>query len=506
MLRFLKKYYDFFLFFFLVYGTSIFKKVFCYNELEYVFSSYMFANPSQFVFNEFFPRLNLNLYSFFALLYPFNKVFSPEVTTVLGRLIAFGAVFFVIYKIAKFFKLHWFTMSVAVLCFYKFQGYYSSEMFTFTLDPKVFSYFCLFLSIYLLIKNSLKRSLFLLGLSITFHPLVGGWGTICFLFALFCTYKNSFKWNVKQLVYFLFGASFGIVAIVNELFFVKGLAHNQKQIYQILFKPHHLDVNYFLRYDYRFILAILFTLLFLIIIKRFKTNKPLVFLSYFSLSTIGLFIIGLVVAKTPFNTIFSIYFPFRLLDIVMPMVGLFIIFGIIQFHFSEMQLNITAILVTGLLFFMMIPQIKNQIDVLNLVKKGGFEYNRVDNSSLGLLDAADWVSKNTPKDALVLTIPRLRATYWMERQNFLHIKTVPYTEDTFNNWLARIIFVNGSDQVKHKSYKLWSHLERRILTMTEAEYRRLADMFKITYLVLPASRKLSFEMVYTNQVWTVFKI
>lgn len=211
------------------------------------------------------------------------------------------------------------------------QGLVAGEWLVGGLEPKVFTYGLVLLAIGLMLSRRYRLMALLLGVATSFHALVGVYNFLTVLGWLILRRKTRLA-NLRELglilLLYLVGSAFAIKPILEELFAsTPAFALRSSYIYVFLRVPHHLSPlswpsNWW-------VILIVYLLILASSAGVIWLNRPTgerseqyvarTGLFEFTLLSLILFVLGLVV--TPFDSQgrFLQYYPFRLGDIMLPL-------------------------------------------------------------------------------------------------------------------------------------------------------------------------------------------
>jgi hypothetical protein len=118
------------------------------------------------------------------------------------------------------------------------------------------------------------------------------------------------------------------------------------------------------------------------------------------------------------------------------------------------------------------------------------------------LDVCQWISQNTPRDALFLT-PRLSATFkWRAgRSEVVNWKDIPQDAQSIVEWRRRLQNVHLDHRPERTSYWLDS-----LALATPERLSRLAEEYGADYVVTDSTPELALEKVYSNNAYAVYRL
>jgi hypothetical protein len=404
-----------------------------------------------------------SLFNFFAgMLY---KISNFSLTFILGRLFVYSLWSYIFAKILIELKI---SVWLAPFLFYAIQQNQSmgfGEWMIPGFETKSFAYLAVFGSILCLKKERYKCAFLFLGLSISFHVLIGLYLT----FAIFCVLimdkrisdQIHFERNnlLKYIPVVLAGASVGIIAIVKWKLSGANVDAGAVDMGGIIYVTKR--VAHHVLFKFRMSILI-FSISFITI--SFVYNKKYSG-SFFARMLIGMcymtlvyFTIGFFVAEFCPVQYMKFYF-FRTADVLLPLTTFLLLFSIgSQFYYSHFNSKvIKSILIVLLLFGIYRGTVKCY---------DGFHKFR-DTFTDQQNDAYAWIKNNT-KPADVFMVESSNTTFYVnaERPIFVAFKHSPQKEKHIVEWFRRMTILNGGVSPSTGSWELIKSIDKNFVQLS----------------------------------------
>ena len=433
----------------------------------------------------------------------------------IGRLIVYLLLAIALFFLFKSIQLHpWYGILVLVL-FLSHQSLAAGEWVVYGLDAKTIAYAMVFLSFTLFLRKRYLFGFALAGAALSFHVLVGIYALICILFAslLNKSWRTDWRLYLKNSWLFFITGIFGIWSIIEQLLPVKGVDLQRAwDIYAYYRIPQHVMPFTWTTVPWEAELAIAtIFFLFVFLLSRSKTIR---FIAAFTLGSVSLFIIGLIIFAFRDTQLLSYYW-FRFPDVMVPFMGLLLVALLfnnyaIGDHFKnpiylkfsqgfQIILKLLPPVIMGI-FIVVLAQQTYRL-------KTSYEESLI-NSSGTILPAFDWISINTPKSAVFLVDPTEEGFYiYAQRAMFVSWKSSPQSGAAILEWFKRILLSNGNfDLVKGNSGSSIREIRINFYKLDETQIRQIADEYGINYYVGSADQNLTFQRVYSDSIYAVYEI
>lgn len=372
----------------------------------------------QFVNHDWLPSdwyLNLNI----GYRQLFDIIFGPLVShfgfvngAYLGRLIEYLLLAIAIYYLFKTLRLRYIYGMLVLLLFLNFQSFVAGEWVVSGLDTKTIAYALAFLSFSFIYRKRYLIGFAFAGAAISFHVLIGIYASFCIVIAALLNKSWRSEWRqlfINIWPIFITGI-FGIWAVIEQLLPSNGIDLNKAWgIYVYYRVPNHVMPFTWtiVPWEAELTLATCFFLIMFFL----SRSKPIRFAAAFALGSVSLFLIGLVIYAYRDLHLLSFYW-FRFPDAMVPFISFVLIALFLNnFAFSNplkhplmqrFQIGVQAIL-------RLLPPIIVAFIIVVLVQQSSrlqTSYKDLLYDEPGtILPAFDWISKNTPKQAIILVDP-----------------------------------------------------------------------------------------------------
>jgi hypothetical protein len=121
--------------------------------------------------------------------------------------------------------------------------------------------------------------------------------------------------------------------------------------------------------------------------------------------------------------------------------------------------------------------------------------------------AMEWISKNTPQDAVFLVDPSEADFYlYAQRARLVSWKSAPQTAESVLEWYKRIKLCNGDKDPELKGFAAQAELQDHFYKLNAAEIRQITGAYKLDYMLELADADLPFERVYHDPNYAVYKL
>ena len=487
------------------------------NEHDILVVGKQFANPSWIPADWY---LNLDSgyrLTFNVFLYPILKVMPLVWVSILGRLVYYILFAFVLQRYARSLGIPAFFMIPALFFITEIQYIITGEWILRSLEAKTFAYAFLLLALVLLYERRFIISALFLGLSVSFHVLVGGYGTFAFLAVLLFDsprYKPSFRVFTWAVAGYLLCASPGLISIARNLARTDisdtvraGLIYVHARV------PHHvLPSNWVKEYGnglWRPVIKVVpsAALCFFALLRPAKPFQRT--LGIFTLSTVIFALLGFGLFFMDKTHLLKYYF-FRLPDVMLPFSAFLLVFSYLSAwnpgRFSRYLPRIrtfTGITISVLLLvWAAIPFTREMVrfvrDPLYFVYGGNVESPK--------RQMFEWIKMHLAEDATFIIPPREERFYvGAERAQFVSYKHSPQAEEEILEWYERMVFLNNGEPFRNLEIDKTSLAENyeRLSASNLLSIQRKYDM---DYYIGTPARDLPFPVVFRNDTYVIYEI
>lgn len=409
--------------------------------------------------------------------------------------------------------------SFAVLCLYFFlksQSLVAGEWIVGGAETKTFAYAFVFLTLACFLRKKYLLAFVLAGLAVSFHVLVGFYALFCLGFAILLNKEWRLEWRkillsawplaitgingVKMLFLEVFSSALPNSDVGWEIYVTYRVSHH---VY-----PPAWGIGVWIG---RLGLGILLFILFLV----WRKSSVAKFLATYGLASASLFLVGLLIYASGKITLLRYYW-FRFPDTMIPFLTLLLVAYLGQEILDrklpltkwndKQQAKLLSIVERVLSFGVAAIFIINLfLSMAHLSQE--LRYLREVESTAPLQTALRWISTNTPSQAVFLIAPSIQEFYiYAERPVFVTWKNAPQKSADLIEWFQRIRLCNGGHMPQQSSYASNIELQDNFYNLNENQINQIAQTYKIEYYLGSPQQDLSFERVYSNSSFTLYKL
>ncbi|MBT6121627.1 hypothetical protein HOH45_09230 [bacterium] len=537
------------------------------NETDYFLQARGFFD-TQFLGSDWYfqsTKAGLVMYSLCTGL--FLKIFSPILIFCIGRLICMGAFVISFFGLCKKLGIRLQYAFMSLLLFIGLgQSVGAGEHIFGTFEPKNISYFLIMASLSYLFSKKQGVFFLFLGLSFSFHPVLGGWGGVIILSsaALFgmvnfsgkcmCALFISGSWGFYFWVHTVYSFMVSKINGIEPEVLNSGLSVFDSYVF--FRNPHHLDIRTILSgmglgSVTVFIGVIAFLILMIIsrdgYVFEFLKNKGKIgigrqrgadsmgddrqrrfkaFLISIVMMSLIPVCIGAVLGFFRVGSQFLMTYPFRFFDSFAFLISILLLIHYVTDSWLERKtvkyskfINLCGqnkniiknFGVAGLLLIVCcfgslgLKKTNRAISALSHYPKGFG--SSVSYSKTSFYDACDWASKNTPSSAIFLVSPRLFSfVYLAERSSFLVFKFSPTSPSLIQEWMGRVLALNDGVIPKGRGFDSLNELSHKFYSMGPKKIDSLSEKYGIDYLFTAQQVKLPYKVAYETGDWVIYNV
>ena len=388
-------------------------------------------------------------------------------------------------------------------------------------ETKCFAYFFALLSLKQFLNKRYVTAWSYLGLSVSFHVLVGIYATFCMMNALAANYKYFWS-DLKKIAtsspIYLLTSAIGEYVVLKTLLLNRGI--NSKlagTLYVTLRVPHHTLPSFWIKYHggYWWVFEIAVLVLFLAAVFLKKKSPEFKIVSSFALASSLLFATGLFFYRIGKISMLKYYW-FRFPDVILPFFSFFLFFSILcdlsrknsfcttrPARLQKVAASIKKIAFAAA-FCVVLFACHGFFHSLAFLKQnpGYFRYATTD---VQLREAMLWIRENTPQDGTFLINPFIEQFYMVaQRPIFVSFKHVPASDRDILEWHRRLVLCNGGVELSGQGFK--GQDINRFYTLDERTIKTLAKDYKLHYLLGRSNAGYKFPIIYRNSVYAVYNL
>jgi hypothetical protein len=506
------------------------------NEPHYLCKAKHFYAPEWCARDMFLESANAH-WVFYALAGAVTRIASLDTTAWIGRILVWAGLAYSWVRLARMLLPGRFSPLWAACLFLLLQaiGNLSGEWLIGGVEAKGFAYTALFLTIVATCDESYRLAAVEIGLAISFHPVVGAWGALALAASIAGRFIRSFLCRTppvhgeieaepssvlgvakdavmvprRRLIRSRRWRSAAAPVLLSLVFSLPGLlpvckmiasapsksaAHRADRIQVFDRLDHHLDPSRFSKSSY-VMYAVLLSLWLALSVAGDCTEAQR-FFTRFVLATLAFTLAGLIVGFWHRSPGLMKFYPFRLFDLFLPIavsisgVGLLERVGPVTARAGfAMQRLLAAVAGPGVALVALIGACLAPGGYAN---PSGMQYQQ---NWLAFVDACRWVEKNTPRDALFLTVPTNVGFKWYaQRAEYVTIKDCPQDAAGILEWKdRRDLIADWRTACAEHGY-------------THDEFAVLGRMTGIDYALAWNSEPWHIEPVYQNRAISVYRL
>jgi hypothetical protein len=374
-----------------------------------------------------------------------------------------------------------------------------------------------FLSLAFFLRKRFFWGFVFAGAAMSFHVLIGIYALFCIgvAFILNKTWRNDWLLVLKNSWPVLITGIFGWWAVVGQLLPQKGVNLVQAWLIYVEYRvPQHVFPKAWSPQGnpWRAELALA---AFLFLIMYFLSNSTKGrFIAAFSLGSVFLFLVGLFIYYVLGNTPLLRFYWFRFPDVMVPFMSLLLIALFLNDFadkritkdslFQRIQLKIQTI-------FRLLPPIIIVVLIIMMVQQTN-RFLSSYHASLhpnppAILATLNWISRNTPKQAIFLVDPSESDFYiYAQRAMLVSWKSSPESGSEILEWYKRIKLCNGNVDLENRGYNAPQELHSNFYKLNASQVQQIANLYGINYFLGLATQNFPFERVYSDSTYAIFKI
>ncbi len=404
-----------------------------------------------------------------------------------------------------------------------YQGMVAQEWLVGGVEAKSFAYGFLLLAIWLMLGGAYRLMALMLGLSASFHVLVGGWAFLAVVGWLLWKRKQDFAdisyLGSVLLIYFV-ASGFAILPVFQQLFtrIPSGLIE-PSYLFVFVRHPHHVNPR---AWDSDWWLLPLVHLLVLaiswfVLQRKQKSEEPSPqhiarrSLAEFTLITLVPFVFGLAIA--PFDTQGKLlqYFFFRLGDIMLPLNSyLLFVCALEQTFIGSKQRLFSLFCILLLSIAVSILSVNFYHSLIALTQFPGKEQGVEPEWQ----DMCTWIKTNTPHNTLVISPPVefVNFTWLTERPTIAKFRLLPSVSASLIGWYERLNDLSGDinpwpskDSKKDNRSEIRQALTTGYYSLQTPQVESLMLKYHANYFVTRTQHQLELPIAYQNSLYIFYQ-
>ena len=392
-------------------------------------------------------------------------------------------------------------------------GNFAGEWLVGGVEAKVFSYAFVMWGGGELLRGRMACGGLLLGVAVSFHPVVGAW-CVLIIAALAIgqaglsywtrrgDHPDSARWSWRQA---LIAAGGLVVAslpgLVPALSLIGGsdpAVQLQADLVQVGYRlKHHLDPQQFPLESYRYyaLLLAVWGLLF-----WFGDRRKCSVLEWFTLAALCLAALGWLAAAgpRPLNSLPMIewrirllkLYPFRIADLAVPITVATFVVATVEQRLNSSRSRRRTLWIAGTVSVMVVTM------ALTLPGLDRTPSRMTPAMQADWIDACDWIRRHTPEDALLYAANEDWSVKWYaQRAEYVNYKDCPQDAAGIVEWYRRLVFMSR-----------WARENYDDARFSAAELQDLHEQTGITHLLVSRFGPMETAPAYANRSFRVFSI
>ncbi|TWT55245.1 hypothetical protein KOR42_28720 [Thalassoglobus neptunius] len=404
------------------------------------------------------------------------------------------------------------VLSLGVFLTFHSLGNWSGEWLVGGMESKVIAYGFLFGAMASAMSLRIVASALLAGLAISFHPVVGVWGTLSAAAATLCwvvlfgrsQIRNSpipvSRWFLAAIV-FVVAALPGLwsaASIVLQTDPNDSLMATHLQVAHRL--AHHLDPMTFPKSSHRYFTMLVLAWAVFIVLQPTR-DEAIRWWRFIGFWALAFALIGVAIAWGPrpvksmpgyeWRIALLKFYPFRLADILIPVSISFSIAELVRRETSDrfrsnVWANALCVCIASVL-------------VSVAVWMPGSDRNPSGMSAevrANWIDVARWIDEHTPEDSLVYSLENQWAVKWFaNRPEYVNYKDCPQDAESLLEWNRRLWMIAN-----------WKKAATKDMLITADELQDLHDRTGIDEIIFGKYWKVDVDANYRNKSFRVYRI
>ncbi len=465
------------------------------NEAHYLAKAKQYWEPSWCPGDPFLESADAHLVFYWSFGW-LTKLFSLTTCAWIGRFLTWALLAWAWRRLSwTIWPKQWMGLiSAALFLSLLHYGHMAGEWVVGGVEAKGFAYVLLLVGLKELLENRWSRVWLYFGASAAFHVLVGGWAVVAAGIAWLLMRDERPK-LVSMLPWLVIGGLLSLPGLLPGLALNRGVDSEVVKQAQIIYVyhrlPHHLVINHFSHWLIaRHVLLLCVWVAFQYLLDARAVDRRL---RLFVAAAVGIGCMGIVIDQTiPFfnidlaATLLRFYW-YRLSDVMIPMgtaltgMALILQWEKTRPHAAQRTLAIVLVfcmIVIGVQFAVHQEQKLSDAD----------SQSQIENIDQWR-DSCDWIARETPSDALVLT---------------------PWNQQTFRWYAGRAEVFNWKDVPQDgAAIVAWSERGKKLRPWYEGESvlrrYRLAEEYQCDYLLMMKSETNSRHSAFRETGWPIYQ-
>jgi hypothetical protein len=426
----------------------------------------------------------------------------------IGRFVAYCLFGLVAQGIGRSLQIRARYLIPALTMFLFAQSIVAGEWMVGGLETKCFAYVAILGSLIFYFERKFIYAFLCGGLAFSFHPLVGGYGAICFVVAALIGSDRADQLTcLKASWAFIPTALPGLFSSCHYLWNCRLPDMSHAALITVHYRlPHHLLPMFWSGHVWIIKLGLWMGLMG--VAYKSSKNSKITFLSLYGLTSAFLFIVGLVIAQTHHDALLKYYW-FRFADTMLPCLGAFILaYGLKEWAersvvAKQFLPSLFQWIALGCLLAVVPPifGVSGEPELRDRTESAVLSQNQ------DMADMLHWIHERVPKDETFLVSPFLTSFYLTaERAQFVSFKCFPQGSAEIEEWYKRICLCNRGQAPRLIGFRSRWEIENNFYRLSESELKALADHYALRYYLGRAGTHPMLPCVYANGTWALYRL
>ncbi len=480
------------------------------GETQTLMYAKQFADPDFLPGDWYLTRYQPVRIPFQVLVYPLVMLFPLPVVSLLSRLFGYLCMSIALGLIARRLRLNaayaWIVLGAFLWLGQSLLP--GKEWILKRTESKVIAYALVLFALYALCGKRLRLAGALAGLATSMHILVGGWSTVALGLTVLSRRIGGWRQRAAAAGMWCLSASVAIYCLLVKLKEPPAPAGFDPAYMWAFFRnPHYLDVS---EWDFADWESIVFVgLLGVLLAARglFPDRKEEVGVTaHFALWTLVPYAAGVAAAPFSFAPELLQYYPFRVADTLVPLLGLLIaVPAFFRYFLPPHSRPWLAALLVGFFAWEGWDDFMNDTERRARLPRGG--YWSSSSRTQDLYDVCDHIRENTAPGTRLISSPKINVIgYLCERPVVAVFRDVPSGAADFAEWYRRLVDLNGGVEPEKQGYSARSEIDRHFNRLSEEAYLELGRKYDGQYLLVYDRDELQLPHVYGNRRWDVYRL
>jgi hypothetical protein len=428
---------------------------------------------------------------FFNAIFSFPARFiSIEAVGWLGRLAVWTVCLLGLFRLGRLWDISYRAIAVSIILWLAFpQAVINLEWIFGGFEAKTVAYACLLFSLYFFSNRFFVLPSILLGLSFSFHPAVGLWAIPASGVSLFVEGARTKDLAVVVVITALFSLPGAVPLALDPVGAISPSYDDWRHLVQIAL-PFHLDLFQFSKGQ----MLLLFAMLVFNVAAMWKSPVfALRLLAKFQAVLGVFFLLGIALRAAEMYPLLR-FMPMRLLPVFTPVFFMFTGFHLIpkvDSVSSKLKLTAFAVAIVALQnpFVNSIPQLRQTVAAWR-------------KSPTDLQKTYQWISENTEHDALILSPPFDKESWYLSRRAVV-VSYRYVTQDRLPEWRERVVDLTDNAPLPD-GLAVYTEVDAAFNRLSPEKIEELRQKYWADYLI--SQNAYSYPILFESGAYKVYRL